>query len=383
MLQVFLQFLMLGCISFGGPAAHIGYFRNHFVERRQWLDDRTFADLLALCQFLPGPASSQLGFAIGYRQAGLGGALCAFAGFTLPSLLLMLLLASGGGWLLERDWFDGVLYGLKLLAVVVVADAVLGMFRNFCSRRGAAAIAVLSAAALLSLPGILTQIVVLLLAAGVGAGLLGNRSGASPAADEGRFNGWALAAFALLLLLASFMPPGDLAALFGDFYVAGSLVFGGGHVVLPLLQGLVGETLPSDSFLLGYAAAQTVPGPMFTLATYLGYELIPGKGLAGALLATVAIFLPGFLLLLGLQGRWHRLAAKPRLAGAIGGVNAAVVGLLLSALYQPVFVTSVASGADLALAVVGFFLLRGLGLGVIWLVPLAILAGIATAWIPS
>ncbi|NVK42165.1 MAG: chromate efflux transporter [Oceanospirillaceae bacterium] len=383
MWQVFLQFLMLGCLSFGGPAAHVGYFRNHFVERQRWIDDKAFADLLALCQFLPGPASSQLGFAIGYRRAGLGGALCAFAGFTLPSVLLMLLLAASGGWLLGQGWFDGALHGLKLLALVVVADAVLGMFRTFCTRRGTAAIAVMSAAALLCLPGILTQLLVLVLAALLGTSLLSDRSGASLAADSGGFNRWALGVFALLLGLVLLLPQNGFVALFGDFYVAGSLVFGGGHVVLPLLQGLVGESLAPDTFLLGYAAAQAVPGPMFTLATFLGYELMPGQPLLAALLATVAVFLPGFLLLLGVQGHWHRLAAEPRLAGAIAGVNAAVVGLLLSALYQPVFVTAVSSSVDLALALLGFFLLRGLKLGVIWLVPLAILVGIGSAWVPA
>ncbi|GGO87117.1 chorismate-binding protein [Marinobacterium nitratireducens] len=380
MWQVFLQFLMLGCISFGGPAAHIGYFRNHFVERLNWLDDKRFADLLALCQFLPGPASSQLGFAIGYRRAGLGGALCAFVGFTLPSLLLMLLLAGSGGWLLGQAWFDGVLHGLKLLALVVVADAVLGMSRNFCNRRGGAAIAVLSAVLLLTLPGILTQLLVLVGAAAIGAALLADRNGAVSATDSGDFNVWTLGAFVLLLLLCLLISSSGLAALFGDFYLAGSLVFGGGHVVLPLLQGLVGDSLSPDRFLLGYAAAQAVPGPMFTLATFLGYELGSGQPVVAALLATVAVFLPGFLLLLGVQGRWHRLVANPPLAGAVAGVNAAVVGLLLAALYQPVFVSAVASGSDMALAVLGFFLLRGLRLGVIWLVPLAMLAGLATGY---
>ncbi|MFC6673824.1 chromate efflux transporter [Marinobacterium aestuariivivens] len=378
--QVFVQFLLLGCISFGGPAAHIGYFRHRFVERLGWLDDRAFADLLALCQFLPGPASSQLGFAIGYHRAGLGGALCAFAGFTLPSVLLMLLLGAGGGWLLGQSWFDGVLHGLKLLALVVVADAVLGMYRSFCARRGLAALAVLSAMALLFWPGILTQFAVLLLAAALGAALLpGSRDTAAVQAGSG-FNYGALAVFALLLLLSLSGVGEGLWGLFGDFYTAGSLVFGGGHVVLPLLQGLVGSQLDAETFLLGYAAAQAVPGPMFSLSTFLGYALLPQMPVAGALLATLAIFLPGFLLLLGLLRRWHRLAAQPRLSGAVAGINAAVVGLLISALYQPVFVSAVTSGTDLALVLAGFFLLRGLGVGVIWLVPLAILAGFVTGY---
>lgn len=384
MWQVFIQFLILGCISFGGPAAHVGYFRNHFVQRLGWLDEHSFAELLALCQFLPGPASSQLGFAIGHRRRGVLGGCCAFAGFTLPSVLLMLALAAGGGWLLGQGWFDAVLHGLKLLALVVVADALWGMARSFCNGKLVAAIALLAAMAALLLSGIVAQLVVLMLAALLGAYRLGPAArpdaGATGAVAQGGRHRWALLLFACLLAgawLISALGPG-LGALgvAADFYHAGSLVFGGGHVVLPLLQALLGEDLASSQFLLGYAAAQAVPGPMFTLATFLGYGLAPQAPLLGALLATLAVFLPGFLLLIAVLPDWQRWVARPALAGAVAGVNAAVVGLLLAALYQPVFISAVTGGRDLALALAGLYLLRGLGVGVIALVPLAIVTGL-------
>ncbi len=383
MWQIFVQFLMLGCVSFGGPVAHIGYFRNHFVQRLGWLDERSFADLLALCQFLPGPASSQLGFAIGYQRRGIAGGCSAFVGFTLPSLLLMLSLAASGGWLLDQAWFGAVLccavlHGLKLLALVVVADALWGMARSYCSGRLAAGIALLGAMAALLMPGISAQLGVLALAGTVGAGAMSgsvNRAWSAVPAVPGRHR-WALAGFVCLLGVSWLASGPGLKGVAADFYQAGSLVFGGGHVVLPLLQALVGEDLAPSQLLLGYAAAQAVPGPMFTLATFLGYELVPQAPILAALLATSAVFLPGFLLLIAVLPDWHRWVARPALSGAVAGVNAAVVGLLLAALYQPVFVSAVTSGRDLALALAGFYLLRGLGLGVIVLLPLTIITAL-------
>lgn len=384
MWQIVVQFLMLGCVSFGGPAAHIGYFRNHFVERLGWLDERSFAELLALCQFLPGPASSQLGFAIGYRRGGILGGCCAFLGFTLPSVLLMFSLAAGGGWLLDQTWFDSVLHALKLLALVVVTDALWGMARSFCNGRLVLVIGLFGAMVALLLPGIAAQLAVLVLAAAVGAGWLGRagksvQAGAALPAAESNAAGrqrWALLLFGCLLVLSWLATESGLAGVAADFYQTGSLVFGGGHVVLPLLQAQLGADLAPSQFLLGYAAAQAVPGPMFTLATFLGYELVPQAPVLGALLATLAVFLPGFLVLIAALPDWHRWVARPALAGAVAGVNAVVVGLLLAALYQPVFVSAVTGGRDLALALAGLYLLRGVGLGVIALVPLAIIAGL-------
>ncbi|HAU4891177.1 TPA: chromate efflux transporter [Aeromonas hydrophila] len=381
--QVFMQFLWLGCISFGGPAAHIGYFQRTFVERLGWLTQAEFAQLLALCQLLPGPASSQLGFAIGRQRAGLGGALAAFAGFTLPSFLLLLTAAIGLGQLGNNVWLDAALHGLKLLALVVVADAVLTMSRQFCKTTRNQGIMVATAAALWWQPGLLTQLVMLagaaLLCARVGAP---QTPGAQPSPAQSipvRQPHWpTLLLFALLFvglpLLGS--PVGQLVA---DFYRAGSLVFGGGHVVLPLLAESVGHSLNQQQFLTGYSLAQLVPGPMFTLATYLGAQLLPASPMGGALLATLALFLPGFLLLWAMGPCWQSWLARPRLAGAVAGINAAVVGLLLAALYQPVWQSAVLAPTDLALAAIGFYLLRGLKLPILALATLLVVATLLLA----
>ncbi len=381
--QVFMQFLWLGCISFGGPAAHIGYFQRTFVERLGWLTQAEFAQLLALCQLLPGPASSQLGFAIGRQRAGLRGALAAFAGFTLPSFLLLLAAAIGLGQLGNNVWLDAALHGLKLLALVVVADAVLTMSRQFCKTTRNQGIMVATAAALWWQPGLLTQLVMLagaaLLCARVGAPQTpGPQSSAAQSIPVHQPHWPTLLLFALLFVGLPLLggPVGQLVA---DFYRAGSLVFGGGHVVLPLLAESVGHTLSQQQFLTGYSLAQLVPGPMFTLATYLGAQLLPATPMGGALLATLALFLPGFLLLWAMGPCWQSWLARPRLAGAVAGINAAVVGLLLAALYQPVWQSAVLAPTDLALAAVGFYLLRGLKLPILALATLLVVATLLLA----
>ncbi|MCC0182700.1 chromate efflux transporter [Aeromonas hydrophila] len=381
--QVFIQFLWLGCVSFGGPAAHIGYFQRTFVERLGWLTQAEFAQLLALCQLLPGPASSQLGFAIGRQRAGLGGALAAFAGFTLPSFLLLLAAAIGLGQLGNNVWLDAALHGLKLLALVVVADAVLTMSRQFCKTTRNQGIMVATAAALWWQPGLLTQLVMLagaaLLCARVGAPQTpGPQSSPAQSIPVHQPHWPTLLLFALLFvglpLLGS--PVGQLVA---DFYRAGSLVFGGGHVVLPLLAESVGHSLNQQQFLTGYSLAQLVPGPMFTLATYLGAQLLPATPVGGALLATLALFLPGFLLLWAMGPCWQSWLTRPRLAGAVAGINAAVVGLLLAALYQPVWQSAVLAPTDLALAAIGFYLLRVLKLPILALATLLVVATLLLA----
>ncbi|QHB84833.1 chromate efflux transporter [Aeromonas veronii] len=381
--QVFIQFLWLGCISFGGPAAHIGYFQRTFVQRLGWLTQAEFARLLALCQLLPGPASSQLGFAIGRHRAGLGGALSAFVGFTLPSFLLLLAAAIGIGQLGSNLWLDAALHGLKLLALIVVADAVLTMSRQFCATGMTQGIMVVTAAALWWQPGLLTQLLMLAGAALIcarsqrGAGS-GPATAELPAAAASQPHWPTLLLFGILFiglpLLGS--PLGQLVA---DFYRAGSLVFGGGHVVLPLLQESVGHTLNEQQFLTGYSLAQLVPGPMFTLATYLGAQLQPEMPLLGALSATLALFAPGFLLLWAVGPCWQQWLARPRLAGAVTGINAAVVGLLLAALYQPVWQSAVLVPRDLALAAIGFYLLRVLKLPVPAIAALLVMAAILLA----
>ncbi|WP_434471864.1 chromate efflux transporter [Aeromonas veronii] len=400
--QVFIQFLWLGCISFGGPAAHIGYFQRTFVQRLGWLTQAEFARLLALCQLLPGPASSQLGFAIGRHRAGLGGALSAFVGFTLPSFLLLLAAAIGIGQLGSNLWLDAALHGLKLLALIVVADAVLTMSRQFCATGVTQGIMVVTAAALWWQPGLLTQLLMLAGAALIcarsqrGAGSV-PASAEQPSAASSQRGAGSVPASAEQPSAASSQPHWPTLLMFGilfiglpllgsplgqlvaDFYRAGSLVFGGGHVVLPLLQESVGHTLNEPQFLTGYSLAQLVPGPMFTLATYLGAQLQPEMPLLGALSATLALFAPGFLLLWAVGPCWQQWLARPRLAGAVTGINAAVVGLLLAALYQPVWQSAVLAPTDLALAAIGFYLLRVLKLPVPAIAALLVMAAILLA----
>ncbi|MCY4544539.1 MAG: chromate efflux transporter [Gemmatimonadetes bacterium] len=378
MWELFWRFLALGCISFGGPAAHLGYFRTAFVDRLKWVDEAAYGRLIALSQFLPGPSSSQVGFAIGYQRAGVAGGVAVFLGFTLPSFVLLYLLAMAGGTLTDTVYFGGFVKGLKLLAVVVVADAVLGMYSTFCKGRLTGALCVLTASALLVAPSMATQFAVLAAGALVGWRLL--RAPETPAGGRLRFSWMPLTLFFLLLIglpfLAGMSPKLDLLS---RFYQTGSLVFGGGHVVLPLLQQTVGEALSIDRFLLGYAAAQAIPGPMFTLSAFLGAEMTPDLALAGALIAVLGIFLPGFLLIMAFHDTWETLARKPGAAGAVAGVNAAVVGLLLAALYQPVFVNAVFSPLDLSLAVIGFFMLRVIRLPILLLVTFFAAAGILAA----
>lgn len=375
MLTIFKTFFALGWVSFGGPAAHIGYFRHTFVEKLGWLSEQEYAQFVALSQFLPGPGSSQVGFAIGYQRGGLAGAWAAFLGFTLPSVLIMLLLAGLSSHLLDTSLFEQVIHGLKLLAIIVVADACLTMYRNFCQRRLTAALCVLTAVVITLAPGLITQFAVLVIAALVGQARLALPPSSS--LETFRPSWLSLLVFASLLLglplLASSSP---LVELFGHFFQAGSLVFGGGHVVLPLLQNALGDSLSTDQFLTGYAAAQAVPGPMFTLATYLGYVLTPDMPVVGALIATLAVFLPGFLLLLGVLKNWSALAQRPKVAGAMQGVNACVVGLLLAALYQPVWISTVHAPLDWAALLVGFFLFKVLRLPLIGMVGSALLFGV-------
>lgn len=378
MWELFWRFLALGCISFGGPVAHLGYFRTAFVDRLKWLDEAAYGRLVALSQFLPGPSSSQVGFAIGFQRAGVAGGIAVFLGFTLPSFVLLYLLAIAGSSVTETVYFGGFVKGLKLLAVVVVADAVMGMYATFCRRPLAGALCIVTASALLVVPSMATQFAVL--AAGALAGWRFLRAPEAPPGGRLRFSWLPLTIFFLLLtglpLLASLSPDLDLLS---RFYQTGSLVFGGGHVVLPLLQQTVGDALSIDRFLLGYAAAQAIPGPMFAMSAFLGAAMNPDHALVGALVAALGIFLPGFLLILSFHDTWETLARKPGAAGAVAGVNASVVGLLLAALYQPVFVNAVFTSLDLALAIIGFFLLRALRLPILALVAFFATAGILSA----
>ncbi|HMN71896.1 MAG TPA: chromate efflux transporter [Rhodoblastus sp.] len=357
--EVLAAFLKLGLTSFGGPVAHLGYFRSEFVDRRRWLDEAEYAEIVALSQFLPGPASSQTGFAVGLARAGWRGGLAAWIGFTLPSALAMLLFAFGAGSLADSSWGAGLLHGLKLAAVAVVAQAVLGMARSLCPDRTRAALAVAALAIVTLQPGSLGQIAAIALAGALGAFACAGAASAPPAAahPHARRAGLACLAVFFILLALAFLPWGATAAgLFAAFYRSGALVFGGGHVVLPLLRDAVVATgwTTDSAFLAGYGAAQAVPGPLFTFAAYLGAVASPAPGVAGAAIALVAIFLPGLLAFSGALPFWRALRAAPRAQGAMAGINAAVVGLLGSALYDPVWTSAVATRADFAIAAAAF-----------------------------
>ncbi|XAW89994.1 chromate efflux transporter [Vibrio sp. CDRSL-10 TSBA] len=381
MFEIFKIFFALGWVSFGGPAAHIGYFRQTFVEERAWLSDEEYAQLVALSQFLPGPGSSQVGFALGYQRGGLSGACAAFIGFTLPSVLLMLAVALLSSQFLQQPLFQHIVHGLKLLAVMVVADATWGMFKNFCQHKLTLSLCLVTAIVLLVIPSLSSQMLVLIIGALIGALYLKQPTSTAKAS---RFSlSWPpLVAFlALFFALPLLAPLSSYWQTLDQFYQAGSLVFGGGHVVLPLLQNSLADNLTTDTFLTGYAAAQAVPGPMFTLATFLGFVLHPETPVVGALLATLAIFLPGFLLLLGVIKNWQALSNVPAIAGALKGVNACVVGLLLAALYQPVFTSAVADAYDLACLLIGFILLKVARAPILVLVLFFALAGILLGFI--
>jgi chromate transporter len=364
--EVLRVFLRLGLTSFGGPIAHLGYFRTEFVERRKWLDEKTYADLIAVSQFLPGPASTKVGIAVGFFRAGYAGALTAWAGFTLPSALALVLFAYGVGRFGDALG-SGWLHGLKVVAVAVVAQAVLGMMRSLAPDRDRATVAVAAAVIVLAFPTAWGQIGAIILGFAAGVTMLHVNVPADHVSlplKVGRTAGAVLLTvfFAILLglpLLIAVVPNHSL-QLFEAFYRAGSLVFGGGHVVLPLLQASVVPPgwVSNDAFLAGYGAAQAVPGPLFTFAAYLGAVMGPQpNGWLGATLCLVAMFLPSFFLTIGALPFWDELRRRPAAQSALRGVNAAVVGLLLAALYNPVWTSGISSGADFALAVAGFLLL--------------------------
>ena len=360
--EVFRDFLKLGVSAFGGPVAHLGYFRDEFVRRRRWIDEAGYAELVALCQFLPGPASSQVGFALGLLRGGFPGACLAWLAFTLPSALFMFLVALGAG-VYGGSFSQSVLHGLKLVAVAIVAQAVWGMARSLCPDLPRKTIALAALVALLVLPGAWTQLAVIAAGAAVGgiacSGIAPHETAMLRFPVSRRAGAIALALYFVLLFglpLLAVAVPG--AALFEVFYRAGALVFGGGHVVLPLLEArVVGEGwTTADVFLAGYGAAQAVPGPLFTFAAYLG-AAVGAQPLAGAVTALLGIFLPGFLLLVGALPYWDAVRARPAAHAVIAGANAAVVGVLAAALYRPVWTSAVAALSDVLIALLGFALL--------------------------
>jgi chromate transporter len=391
--EVLAVFLRLGLTSFGGPIAHIGYFRREFVERRQWLDEETFTDLVGLCQFLPGPSSSQIGFSVGLLRAGWVGGLAAWFGFTLPSVLLLLAFAllapSLGGPVGE-----GLIHGLKLVAVAVMAQAVWDMARRLCPDYRRATIALAALAVLSVLTTTYAQLVVIALGAALGFVLCRTPSLAN-ARDIHQHaqlfcvsrtaGGIALVVFCVLLFglpASAQLGAGRAISVFESFYRSGALVFGGGHVVLPLLQQQTVATgwVSSNDFLAGYGAAQAVPGPLFAFAAFLGWIMPQAPHhWAGAFLATAGIFLPGLLLVLAALPYWQALRARSSMAAVLSGVNAAVVGLLATALYSPVWTSAVRSGIDFAIATIGFSLLIRWKTPPLVVVMMCALTGVAEA----
>lgn len=367
MWSVFTVFLRLGLTSFGGPIAHLGFFRQEFVERRRWMSDRTYADLVALCQFLPGPASSQVGMAVGFYQASYKGALAAWLGFTLPSAMLMILFALGLSnypQILTAE----VLQGLKLVALAVVAQAIWSMAISLCNT--ATKLALMSGAALLLIisPGVLMQLLVIILGGVIGVGLFRNQAG-SPEEQSSASHGSLLAIvlLAIFLVLLLVLPllakysSSSFIGLFDVFYRVGSLVFGGGHVVLPLLQAelVPSEIVATDQFLAGYGAAQVVPGPLFSFAAFLGaIALNVNNSLLGGVVCLVAIFLPSFLLVFGVLPFWDRVRRFGKVQAALIGVNAAVVGILIAAFYQPIWLSTIHVPLDFGLALLAFVALQ-------------------------
>ncbi len=374
-LEVFRRFFILGLYAFGGPTAHLGYFHKEFVSKRQWISDQDYADTVALCQMLPGPASSQVGMSIGYQCAGFAGALAAFLGFTLPSALLMIALAMGYQQVADLSATLGVLHGVKLFAVAVVADALIKMGKSLCPDRPRITLALMAAGVMLWFPHVMTQIGIVLGAAALGFWLYRHEPSAPQAAAHvvGKKRTAIICGVLFLIgllglpTLAAFSS-GAL-AVFDSFYRAGALVFGGGHVVLPMLQAEVVHTgaVTPEAFLVGYSAAQAVPGPMFTLASFLGGVYGGSFHLSNALAALIGIFAPSFLLLAAVFPFWNRLKNQPQLRAALHGINAAVVGLLLAAFYDPVWTLAIADSKDAGLALLAYLLL------IVWKLPVALM----------
>lgn len=365
--EVFLVFFRWGFLAFGGPVAHLGYFQKEFVQKRQWLSDSEYADLVAFCQFLPGPASSQIGFAIGLKRAGIPGAFAAWVGFTLPSAALMISFAYGLsalGAIQEAGW----IVGLKLAAVAVVADAIWNMAEKLCPDSERALLAIGAAAVLLLTAGAIWQVAVIVFGGLAGWALFRKRAPSKTGVEaaEPRRIGWPYLAifFALLLglpLIRELQQGWEWLAVTEGFYRAGSLVFGGGHVVLPLLESFTVDRgwIDDDAFLAGYGAAQALPGPLFAFSSFLGASLSAGPGGAtGGVLGLLAIYLPSWLLVLGAMPYWERLRRFDGAQAALAGTNAAVVGLLLAAFYDPIWTASVTNASRLAFALAAFGALR-------------------------
>lgn len=384
--QIFLTFLVLGLTSFGGPIAHIGYFHQAFIKQKKWLTEAEFSQLLAVCQFIPGPASSQLGFAIGFARGGMLGGLAAFIGFTLPSVLALVAFVSLLP-MLSSELGSALIHGLKLVAVVIVADAVLGMANKLCSDMKRRLIALIAAVILLLLPSTYTQVGVVFLGALIGIWLFKSETKAEQnslkLAISSGVGKVCLLLFSILLLVALFPHEHVVAQTLASLYQAGAMVFGGGHVVLPYLeQSFVGQgVIDEEAFLAGYGATQAVPGPLFTFASYISAVIpTPLPIWQMVTLGTIAVFLPGFLLLFAALPAWQKVANNSLAKAAITGVNASVVGVLAASFYDPILTSSLLSLTDLGIAIIGFVIIRVWQKPPIWVVVWALLASTVLAF---
>ncbi|MFB6733470.1 chromate transporter, partial [Bacillus toyonensis] len=359
LVEIFLVSFKLGLTSFGGPVAHLGYFHHEYVQKRKWMDEKSYGDLVALCQFLPGPASSQVGMGVGLLRGGLLGAIISWIGFTLPSVLVLVFFAS------FLNQFEigstGWIHGLKLVAVAIVAHAIWGMAQKLTPDRNRATIAIVTAAIALLWPSSWTQIILILLSGLIGWLLYKTPQNAQVykiqiSISKTMASSCLILFFGLLLLLPILRPLSPHIALFDSFYRSGSLVFGGGHVVLPLLESefVQNGLMTKEQFLAGYGLTQAVPGPLFTFASYIGAVL---NGTTGAVIATIAIFLPAFLLVIGVLPFWDSVRKVPAIQGALLGVNAAVVGILIAAFYDPIWTSTIMNASDFVFASLLFGLL--------------------------
>lgn len=374
--EIFYRFFTLGLISFGGPMAHIGYFRNTFVKQLQWIDETTYSKLLALSNFLPGPSSSQVGFTIGLKRGGVLGAITAFVAFTLPSFILLYFIATFTLTDNENSIIQGAILGLKLFAVVIVADATLSMFKNFCKDKTTIAIFAFASLLLIIFPSAYIQILVLILCAILGKIFIKNTQEEEKVEIKKTKKIPLLIFLFLLFIFPLFINEQIELKLFQAFYEVGSLVFGGGHVVLPLLEQNLASYVSKEEFLVAYSLAQAVPGPMFTIASYLGADILKQSAFLGALITTIAIFLPGFLLILAFYESFESYSKKASVRSILAGVNAAVVGLLFSVLLVSVAPSAIYSIFDVILVLAGLYVIRNYKISILYTILFFIVLGI-------
>lgn len=367
LIDIFYRFFILGLVSFGGPIAHIAYFKKTFVDKLKWLDDESYSKIVALSQFLPGPSSSQVGFTIGLKRGGIFGGVLAFIAFTLPSFLFLYFLWYFGVFQNDNSYINSVIYALKLFAVVVVLDATFGMFRSFCKDKNTIAIFIFASILLILFSSIFNQIFVLILCAILGFLFIKTENKNKEKIILPNF--LILGIFLVLLFLAfSFEFKNEFVNLFFDFYKSGSLVFGGGHVVLPLLQESLGNQVFDDTFLIAYSLAQTVSGPMFTIATYLGADIIKDSPFIGALVATFGIFLGGFLLILAFYKSFESFSKNEKLSRIITAINSSVVALLFATLVNTIVPAAIYSVFDVVLVIIGFVLIRYFKINIFYII---------------